>query len=277
MRADDVRDCLALKWPDDQYLSVPEAPEDPARQGRKIDVLVVSLWRSRGLERDAVEIKVDASDWAREKDRAEKADVWWRHSHRFWVAVPERLVERVQPELPTTWGLLSCTPGEKPKVVVRPESREAEPLPWPTVVGVLRASADAGLGALRRARDDGFEDGRKLGQQEMKRRTGEAHMQRRVQELEQKIADFREASGIDLDREYDAERVGQLAAIALNELDFGSRRALTDVESVAEELEAHAAGAKKKAKRIRDAAKGLQELAANGTAQDPHTTGEDHG
>lgn len=43
----EMREALASRWPDSEYLVIPEAPEDAARQGRKIDLLVISLWGSR--------------------------------------------------------------------------------------------------------------------------------------------------------------------------------------------------------------------------------------
>src|ERR1017187_4991640 len=88
MSAAQVRDALLGRWPPSEYVSIPEAPQSSDRQGRKIDVLVVSLWRSRGHEIDAVEIKVSVSDWRRELKQAEKADWWWRHADRFWLASP---------------------------------------------------------------------------------------------------------------------------------------------------------------------------------------------
>ena len=58
MTAANVREALLRRWPDEQYLNIAEAPNDPRRQGRKLDVLVVTLWASRGHELDGVEIKI---------------------------------------------------------------------------------------------------------------------------------------------------------------------------------------------------------------------------
>lgn len=138
MTATDVRAALALRWPDSDYLSIEEAPQRSDRGGRKLDLLVVSLWRSRGLALDGVEIKVSASDWRRELGNGAKADFWWRHTNRFWVAVSAGLIETVKPELPPGWGLLSCSPDTAPVVAVRAKHREAEPLSWPTCVGLMQ-------------------------------------------------------------------------------------------------------------------------------------------
>src|SRR3990167_5377151 len=96
----DVLAGLHGRWPDDQYMFVEEAPQDSSRQGRKIDALVVSLWKSRGHELDAVEVKISASDWKRELDNPEKADWWFEHTNRYWIAVPTVLAAKVRAELP---------------------------------------------------------------------------------------------------------------------------------------------------------------------------------
>lgn len=71
MNAADVRAALARHWPDDRYAHVYEAPLDSGRQGSKVDVLVLGLWRSLGHEFDAVEVKVSYADWCKEWRRVE--------------------------------------------------------------------------------------------------------------------------------------------------------------------------------------------------------------
>lgn len=71
MTAADVRAALAKRWPDDKYLHIEEAPLDSSRQGTKIDVLVIGLWRSLGHSLDAVEVKVSYQDWKNEIQRVE--------------------------------------------------------------------------------------------------------------------------------------------------------------------------------------------------------------
>lgn len=219
MTAADVRACLALRWPDSEYLSIEEAPQGSDRGGRKLDLLVVSLWRSRGLQVDGVEIKVSLSDWKRELLNAEKADFWWRHTNRFWVAVPAKLVEGVKPDLPPGWGLLSCEPGAAPKIAVRPESRTAEPLSWATCVGLMRAAADSGLNALHRAEARGRERGYKEGIEAAERKSGDRVAKAALDELRATVREFEEASGLKItDRWAGVDDLGRLVAIVRNEM-----------------------------------------------------------
>lgn len=219
MTAADVRASLALRWPDSEYLSIEEAPQGSDRGGRKLDLLVVSLWRSRGLQVDGVEIKVSLSDWKRELLNAEKADFWWRHTNRFWVAVPAKLVEGVKPDLPPGWGLLSCEPGAAPKIAVRPELRTAEPLSWATTVGVMRAAADSGLSALRRAEEEGRRRGFLEGQKDAIRRSQEGVAKKAYDELRAKVEEFEAASGLKIaDRWTRMDDLGLLVKIVQNEM-----------------------------------------------------------
>lgn len=243
MNANDVRDCLALRWPDAEYLSIAEAPERCDRGGRKIDLLVVSLWRSRGLQRDAVEIKVSYSDWTRERKKHAKADFWWQHSNRFWIAAPSTLAEKIKPELPPGWGLLSCQTGEAPKVARKPESREAEPLSWPTIVGLLRAAADCGINALQRAEARGRELGREIGLREAERNTEEGLMKRELERLRSRVEAFEAASGLSIsDRWANTSKLGNSVRLIHEEFKHPGRTAAVigyaalNLESAAERL-----------------------------------------
>ncbi len=110
MTAGDIRDALYRRWPPDQYLTLTEAPDGPDRLGRKLDLLAISVWKSRSYQFDGVEIKVSVSDWQRELKQGEKAEWWWAHVHRFCLAVPAAIAAKVAEDLPTGWGLLFYPP-----------------------------------------------------------------------------------------------------------------------------------------------------------------------
>lgn len=215
MTAETIIDSLALRWPDTEYLSVKEAPEFSDRGGRKIDLLVLSLWRSRGLGIDAVEIKVSMSDWRRELAKAQKADFWWRHSQRFWVAVPAGIADKVLAEIPEGWGLLACADGKAPKVISKPQVRAAEPLPWSSCVGVMRAAAACGISALQRAERKGREEGIRIGQERAVRPDFTA---RQLEELRSQVKEFEEAAGVKISDSWTAGRIGAAVGIVLKEL-----------------------------------------------------------
>ena len=214
MTAHQIIEALTLRWSDESYLKIPEAPDSADRRGRKIDCLIVSLWASRGFERDAVEIKVSMSDFRHEIKVPEKADWWWRHVHRFWVACPERLSAKVKAELPATWGLLSCVEGKAPKVIVAAPKHKPHDLPPAATIGCMRASADAGLGALRRAE----ERGRGIGRAQAEKQAPESRAAYALESLTAKVKAFQEASGIDISAGFgpwEAQRLGKAVKILL--------------------------------------------------------------
>ncbi len=222
MNAAEVRTALTKRWPDSEYLHIQEAPLDHGRQGRKLDTLVLSLWQSRGHERDGVEIKVSRSDWTREIAQPAKADEWWAHVHRFWIAMPADLALKVRDDgtLPTGWGLLACT-LDGAQVLVKP-SRNPNPKPftWNSTLGLLRASADAGPNALARARADGHSEGLRRGKDQAARESGQAWDDKRKAEhadLVRRVAEFRELTGIDITSEWKPlEEAALLVAFARN-------------------------------------------------------------
>lgn len=144
---------------------------------RTFDGLVMSLWPSRGLRIEVLEIKVSRSDWQRELSKPQKAEDACQVADRFWIVAP---VGCVHPgELPPTWGLIEITgdgTDERPWRLrtktaapdLRPGAKRG-PLDRGLVVGMLRSVPGAVPGsklpgptdqALAKARDEGREQGR---------------------------------------------------------------------------------------------------------------------
>jgi hypothetical protein len=194
--AGDIRDALYRRWPPDQYLTLTEAPDGPDRLGRKLDLLAISVWKSRSYQLDGVEIKVSVSDWQRELTQGEKAEWWWAHVHRFWLAVPAAIAAKVAEDLPEGWGLLSVRSDGTTYVAVKAVRHDAVAFSWPQTIGLLRASADAGFNALNRARAEGERDGMERARRDRRGETGAA--QAELAELQAVVAAFAEQSGIDL-------------------------------------------------------------------------------
>jgi hypothetical protein len=217
VNASEVREALTKRWPESEYVHVAEAPQSADRQGRKIDVLVMSMWRSRGHELDAVEVKVSASDWKRELDNAGKADWWWSHVHRFWIAVPDepKLVERVRSELPSGWGLIACA-ADGTRIITKAERHTPKPMPWEATIGLIRAAADAGPNALARAEQRGRAEGYKSGEAAAKRRDPDERLRSELETLRATVAEFEDASGIKIADRFGlapARKIGEAVAV----------------------------------------------------------------
>lgn len=193
--AADVRDALTSRWPDSEYLSIDEAPQSSDRSGRKLDRLVISLWRSRGLEIDGIEIKVTRSDWLRELREPAKADWWHTRVHRFWIAAPPDVVKL--DELPTGWGLLVVKDG-RTRQARRPAKSTPVPLTWPQTVGLMRATADAGQAALWRAEQRGYDRGFEIAKREVEGGRGYEVLQAKHQQLVEAVREFEATTGLRL-------------------------------------------------------------------------------
>lgn len=151
-------------WPAGEWVHVREAPQSADRQGRKLDLVAFATWASRGHQRNGVEVKVSASDWARERDNPAKAEWWWQHVDAFYVAAPVALAARIMDERPTSWGVIAVdTSAGTAKIVARPAARElpTTPLPVTAWLGMLRAAADCGPNALARAHQQGYDTARR--------------------------------------------------------------------------------------------------------------------
>lgn len=244
----DVLDCLHGRWPDDQYLFIEEAPQNSARQGRKIDALVVSLWASRGHEIDAVEVKVSMSDFKRELDGyvdprgkkhggPEKADWWWHHCNRYWIACPVKIAPKIQELLPEAWGLLAVEDG-KCRVVVKAPKHPAEPFDWMESIGLMRAAANAGVNALERSRSSGYSQGFDAGKKSAGYEQGAERLQGSLESLQAVVNTYKDATGIDLNACYgsvaEARRIGDAAYLVMD--------ALRDPKHLFSQLDRQAAG-----------------------------------
>lgn len=106
LTAADLCERLRRKYPAEAYAMLYEVRNGTGfqRSPRSADVLMMSLWPSRGLDLTGFEVKVSRSDWKRELADPGKADAIQRYCDRWYVLAPETVVPRE--ELPSAWGLL---------------------------------------------------------------------------------------------------------------------------------------------------------------------------
>ena len=255
LTAADVRTALLTRWPPSEYVTIEEAPQSADRQGRKLDVVAVSLWRSRGYELDGVEVKVSVGDWRRELREAGKADWWWQHVHRFWVAAPSDVAAKIRSELPTGWGLLSCGENGAPRALVAAERHDAERLPIAAVAGLLRAASGAGFNALQRAEAAGYQRGVASARAEAERINGDEALRRKLADMRARAEAFKAASGLDILGgwgEHEAARIGQMVALV--------KPHLGDPEGLVRDLVREADRIGAQAEHLRSAAEALRAM-----------------
>lgn len=211
MTASDVLDSIWDRWPDEQWVKVTEAPDSSDRMGRKIDLLCLNAWRSKGYAVECVEVKVSAADCRKEFADPAKSEFWFRHSNRFWLALPSDIYKLVKEEVPDTWGVITISDNGKARAVRQAPKRDRVDLAHGTYLGLLRSSRADLIDATRRARSAGREEGRKAAEATAERlESGRTqHLERQLNELRNNVQQFKDACGIDL--------AGFRAGVALGE------------------------------------------------------------
>lgn len=110
----ELAQALRLRYPLEKgWLVMTEAtpPVQRGKTARRFDVVVISLWKSMGLHVHGYEIKVSRSDWLRELENPEKANMLRQYCTAFWAVAPRGLI--AQTEMPVGWGLLEGTRNAK--------------------------------------------------------------------------------------------------------------------------------------------------------------------
>ena len=183
-----------------------------SRTVRTADAIAMSLYPSRGLHITGVEIKSSRGDWLRELADPSKAEEIAQHTD-FWVlAVGDRDI--VQPgELPPNWGLLAPA-GKVLKMFTEPKllGERDDRISRTFLAAILRRAmedspAEAAINAAVQA---AVEETREREQEgaALRQRRDETNAQRDARDLRQMIADFEKASGISIQRTWQAGEIG---------------------------------------------------------------------
>jgi hypothetical protein len=101
------------------------------------DCLVMDLWQSSRNAVHGFEVKTSRADWLRELRTPEKAEVFRRFAHYWWLVAGDRGI--VRDDLPDGWGLLVAS-GRGLRAVVQAPRRDPEPMAPGMVAAFLRAA-----------------------------------------------------------------------------------------------------------------------------------------
>lgn len=99
-----IRTALRRRYPASSWALLFEVGDGTgAGKRRSADAIAMSLWPSRGLFIEGIEIKVSRSDWLRELKKPEKADSIANHCNAWWIATTPGVIKN---DLPAGWGHL---------------------------------------------------------------------------------------------------------------------------------------------------------------------------
>jgi len=136
----DIVAALHKRFPAPEYVAFQEVANGTGANARRwIDVLVMAIWPSRGLQVIGIEIKVSKADWKRELADPRKADAIGKYCDQWWIAAPPSIVD---PEtLPLNWGLMELGPRGF-KTIKKAPKLKPEPLNKGFVASILRSAQE---------------------------------------------------------------------------------------------------------------------------------------
>lgn len=119
--ADGVISLLRLRYPSNSYAFFENVADRTGSANRYADALVMSLWQSRGLTLEGIEVKVTKQDVSRELSDPSKAEAVGKYCDAWWLAVGSREIVDLD-KVPHGWGVLAPSKirGETQMRVVKP-------------------------------------------------------------------------------------------------------------------------------------------------------------
>jgi len=173
------------------------------RQTRTADVVAVSVWPSRGLFLDGVEVKVSRSDWRKELADPSKSESIQAYCRHWWVAAPKGVVP--VEEVPETWGLIECY---KTRSVVAKPAPSLDPIApdMSFLASVLRNAAESMV--PRREHVQALKAAKAHCRDAIKKAGEVPDLERKIERLEGGVKAFEEKSGVKIGDAWDGGRIG---------------------------------------------------------------------
>lgn len=203
----------------EQWICIEEARSGAGFSGNsgQCDFLAINTWQSRGMELIGHEVKVSVTDWRRERDKPEKAEMFSRFCKTWWLVIPDDLYAKIDHEIPVAWGVLCLNDKGKLRERHKPMvNKDVVPVPAWWWVGWLaqidrqhkRRLPDMVNAALKPERDRM----RKFMDEEMNRR--QAAQDENVLRLAERSREIQEITGINLAYadSYTLKRLGKVWA-----------------------------------------------------------------
>ena len=203
---------LAKRYSPPAYAFLPQVRNGTGflKSARTADALSMSLWPSRGLDLNGFELKSIRGDWLNELKRPEKADEIAQFCDFWWVVAPTFVIQKS--EVPSSWGWMSVT-RSRLKIEKDAEKLKAKPIDRPMMAAIFRRvqeikTPDAMMTkAAQRGREEGEKQARQMLQYDLNK----------YQELKNKVAVFKQYSGIDFEHTWnDGETLGKAVKEVLN-------------------------------------------------------------
>lgn len=237
----DVIDCLRQRYPANAYAFLTEVGNSTGfRCNRHADAIVMSLWPSRGLEIIGIEVKVNRSDWVKELNTPEKAEIIFQKCDTWFLAVGDELIVK-EGELPRGWGLMvpAKKGGLRVKVTATPKNPEPEPDRSFLAALLRQVCAQATDAAIM---EEEFKRGRREGIRIEKERTDNiaGDWKAALDNLRKRVSTFEKASGVSIgDSWSQPEKIGHAVYRVLHGLDGKVKQELEHLHGQALRIAGH--------------------------------------
>lgn len=186
---------LEKRFPAGQYALLQEVSDAAGfSRSRSADGIAMSLWPSRGLGIEGIEIKSYRSDWLRELKQPEKAENIFKYCDKWWLVTADESVAKLE-EIPPTWGWMTVkgkcmrTMKEAPKLTPVPLTKD--------FIAAMMKRASKGMipiGSIQDKIDAAREEGKAQAVQPWREQT----LEKELKELNDRVAAFEEASGLEI-------------------------------------------------------------------------------
>lgn len=188
---------LEKRFPPGQYALLQEV-SDAAGFGRSrsADGIAMSLWPSRGLGIEGIEIKSFRGDWLRELKDPKKAENHFKYCDKWWLVTTDDTIAKLE-EIPVTWGWMTVK-GKQMKTMK--EAPQLKPLPLSKdFIAAMLKRATKGMvpfGSI----SDKVAEAREAGKLEAERDRPYQleRAQKELKELEERVKSFEEESGVEI-------------------------------------------------------------------------------
>lgn len=186
---------LRKRYPVNEFALLEEVSNAPGfNRSRSADFVLMSLWPSRGLGLEGIELKSFRGDWLNEKKKPEKAESIFKYCDRFWLLTDGEHIAKLE-EIPETWGWMEIKNG---KIFVKKEAPKLAPQTMDrNFLACLLKRASCKEGYVRREEIQAKIDEARNEGQSLEARANRMQSEK-FDELKKACEEYRTVTGIDL-------------------------------------------------------------------------------
>lgn len=202
--------------------------------GQSCDAMAFGTWPSRGLRIVGFEFKSYRGDWLRELKMPAKAEKFCGYCDEWWLVTGSDNVAKLE-EIPPSWGWAIGT-QKGLKRVKQPEPRQPVAIERIFFMSIIRNISTAYVPAskVNELSDNKIKEAiardREMNKFEIERLNTE------VSEIKKRIADFQDASGIEIDRWTDGKEVGRIVRVVKDGRIHWQLRSIVEAAKKAKEV-----------------------------------------